>query len=89
MSAPASLRLFALFGPTIGLLCLHGVTGHAYPGDVFVAGAPATGPAVHKATEVPVGSYSVSSETGAAQYSFPLAVPPGRGGLAPSYSSAP
>jgi hypothetical protein len=61
-----------------------------YPGPVFETAAPVLGPEVEK-TEVPSGTYSVSTRTGAARYSYPMTVPPGRRGMEPglvlSYSS--
>jgi RHS repeat-associated protein len=79
------VRNLALFGPTFALFILLGMTrrGDAYPADVFVAGSPAKGPAVHKSTEVSSEAYSVSTSTGAAQYTFPIPVPPGRASMAP------
>ena len=79
---PRSLLLAAL---TLSVLAVSMVTaGWAYPGDVFTAGAPMKGPSIHHATEVPTGTYAVAPSTGAAQYTFPVVVPPGRAGLAPT-----
>jgi RHS repeat-associated protein len=85
-------RNLALAGPTIALLALCATrTSSAYPADVFTAGSPLKGPAVHPRVEVPMGSWAVSPQTGAATYSFGIPVPPGRNGMAPqlalSYSS--
>ena len=56
----------------------------AYPGDVFQTRGPVNGPSVQPNTDIKVGTYSVSSQTGAAIYSYPIAVPPGRRGMEPS-----
>lgn len=79
------LRAVALAGPTC-LFLLGGFIGRsqAYPGAVFVSPAPVSGPAVSKTTTVPSGSWTVSSSTGAAEFSIPISVPPGRLGMEPS-----
>lgn len=85
------LRAAALAGPTV-LFLLGGLIGRsqAYPGDVFATGGAAKAAPVSPTAAIDGNSWSVASRTGAAQYSFPIAVPPGRG-LAPqigiSYTS--
>lgn len=85
------LRAAALAGPTV-LFLLGGLIGRsqAYPGDVFATGGAAKTAPVSPTAAIDGNSWSVASRTGAAQYSFPIAVPPGRG-LAPqigiSYTS--
>src|SRR5687768_5715286 len=81
------VRNIALAGPTIAIFAFSAARdSSAYPADVFTAGAPLKGPAVHRAVEVPSGTWSVSPQTGAALYSFPIPVPPGRSGMAPQLS---
>jgi hypothetical protein len=46
--------------------------------------APAIGSDPPKAADVRTGDASVSTQTGALQYSYPIKVPPGRHGVAPS-----
>lgn len=62
----------------------------ADPADIFTVGAPAIGSAPPKAADVHNGDASVSA-TGALEFSYPIAVPPGRHGMQPgialSYSS--
>ena len=64
---------------------------HGSPGDIFAMPAPLVGADPPKATELKDGDASVSTQTGALQYSYPIQVPPGRNGMAPhlalSYSS--
>ena len=63
----------------------------AAPADVFEIAAPVIGAEPPKAAEIHEGDASVSTQTGAAQYSYPIEVPPGRQGVQPhlalSYSS--
>lgn len=86
-------RVAALGGPTAVLLMLIAARStFAYPGDVFASAAPVRGPSVAANTDIPSGTYSVSTATGAAQYSVAVPVPPGRNGVAPKlalvYSSS-
>lgn len=53
------------------------------PGDIFQLGAPVIGSGPPKGEDIKVGDTSVSA-TGAFQYSYPIAVPPGRNGMQPS-----
>jgi hypothetical protein len=61
------------------------------PGDIFTTSAPVIGAEAPKATPLAAGDSSVSEQTGAFQYSYPIKVPPGRHGMQPhlalSYSS--
>jgi RHS repeat-associated protein len=61
-------------------------SAHAGPGDIFSVPAPAVGSAAPKAADINAGDASVSTQTGALQYSFPIAVPPGRHGMQPHLS---
>src|SRR5262245_12468168 len=60
----------------------------AAPADVFQISAPVLGPAPPKAADIKVGDASVSTQTGALQFSVPIEVPPGRNGMKPSLSLA-
>ncbi len=69
------------------------IVGHvrfvtAEPGDIFQSSAPVIGSDPPKAAAVQHGDASVSAQTGALRYSYPIAVPPGRHGLAPQLSLA-
>ncbi|MEQ1715821.1 MAG: hypothetical protein ABL907_07540 [Hyphomicrobium sp.] len=55
----------------------------ASPGDIFTQAAPLIGADPAKAADLRTGDASVSTQTGALQYSYPITVPPGRGGMAP------
>lgn len=61
------------------------------PGDIFSSPAPVIGSDPPKASDISDGDASVSTQTGAFQYSYPIRVPPGRNGMVPqlalSYSS--
>ncbi|MFN0252061.1 MAG: hypothetical protein ACKV2T_34615 [Kofleriaceae bacterium] len=63
----------------------------ASPGDIFSIPAPALGSDPPKAAELSSGDATVSTQTGAMQYSYRVSLPPGRSGMAPqlalSYSS--
>src|SRR5687768_13325957 len=79
----ASLATQAL---AISLCALASVSLGA-PGDVLQTAAPVLGADPPKARAIADGDASVSTQTGALQYSFPIAgIPPGRQGMAPALS---
>jgi RHS repeat-associated protein len=61
------------------------------PSDIFTQPAPTIGTNPAKASDLKAGDASVATTTGALEYSFSIAVPPGRNGMAPkiglTYSS--
>jgi hypothetical protein len=78
------LRAVALAGSTVLLLLVISARSTlAYPGDVVVTAGPVQGPNVVAQTQVRAGTWSVSSRTGAAEYSYPIALPPGRVDMQP------
>src|SRR5882672_10705481 len=89
-------RRFGLAARALALsMVLVAVVGigpaHGAPGDVFSLGAPVIGSPAPKTADIGDGSASVSTQTGALEYSYPIAVAPGRHGMQPhlalSYSS--
>ncbi|MCI0584217.1 MAG: hypothetical protein L0227_15255, partial [Chloroflexi bacterium] len=54
--------------------------------DALEAGAPSLDSAAPRPTGSQAGSHGISEQTGAASYSFPLAVPPGRREMQPGLS---
>ncbi len=74
---------------TLAIVCL-GVFGvsslFAEPADVLDNSGTISEAKAPDATAIEVGNGSVSTQTGAFQYSFPIAVPPGRMGVQPSVS---
>src|SRR5688572_32191579 len=56
------------------------------PGDISQIAAPVLGASPPKAQDIADGDASVSTQTGALNYSFPIRVPPGRNGMVPSLS---
>ncbi len=65
---------------------MMGQTASANPTDVTTSPAPVVGADPPKGTEIESGDAKVAPKTGALQYSYPIAVPPGRGAAAPSLS---
>jgi hypothetical protein len=55
----------------------------AGPADIFEIGAPVIGSEAPKAASVQQGDATVSTQTGAATYAFPISVAPGRLGAQP------
>ena len=52
-------------------------TAAGAPDDIFMIAAPVVGSDPPKATDIRDGDASVSTQTGALQYSYPIQVPPG------------
>ena len=87
-------------GPLHGLALLLGASlpivlqnsvGWSEPADITHMAAPMLGADAPAARDVAAGDASVSTQNGTLSYSYPIVVPPGRGGAAPqlalSYSS--
>lgn len=56
------------------------------PGDIMQSAAPVLGAEAPKSLTLDAGDASVSPQTGAFTYGFPIAVAPGRAGMQPSLS---
>ena len=80
-----SSRVLAL---AMALSAIVSIRAAAAPGDIYQMGAPAIGSAPPKAADISAGDASVSTQTGAFQYGYPIPVPPGRNGMKPSLSLA-
>lgn len=81
----AATAAFAVFA-SVGLRPARGA-----PADIFSSAAPAFGAGPPKAAELHAGDATVSIETGAFTFAYPIIAPPGRNGVVPhlslSYSS--
>src|SRR5688500_8848855 len=53
------------------------------PADIIAMSAPDVGGEAPKAQDIADGDVSTSMQTGALQYSYPIAIPPGRLGFQP------
>jgi hypothetical protein len=60
----------------------------AAPADVMDSPAPLPGDPAPKTRDIKVEDATVSTQTGALEYSYPLTLPPGRGGAVPKVSLA-
>ena len=58
----------------------------AAPGELLTTAAPALTSAQPKTASLNAGDASVSTQTGAMEYSYPIKVPPGRHGMQPALS---
>jgi hypothetical protein len=82
-------RSFAAFLALAAILPLR--IASSAPADSFASAAPVITAEPPKAADVKAGDLTVSTQTGSVAWSYPIAVPPGRNGVAPtialSYSS--
>jgi hypothetical protein len=56
------------------------------PADIFAQPAPVIGSDPPQSRDLPDGDVSVATQTGSLNYSYPVKLPPGRNGMAPSLS---
>ncbi|MEO8844988.1 MAG: toxin TcdB middle/N-terminal domain-containing protein [Kofleriaceae bacterium] len=68
----------------MALVAFVQVRATASPGDIFSIAAPSLAADQPKAAALNAGDASVSTQTGALQYTYPIHVPPGRHGMQPS-----
>jgi RHS repeat-associated protein len=81
---PLTRGMAALMVTIVSVFTLRPATGS--PSDIFQQPAPVLGSDPPKATALQAGDASVSSQTGALQFSYPISVAPGRNGMAPQLS---
>jgi RHS repeat-associated protein len=86
-----SIRVPAKVGVAIGLVAALASIALASPGDPFTVALPGRDTSPPEGLTA-TGAADVSAQQGAATYAYPIAVPPGRGGMTPhlslSYSSS-
>ena len=68
----------------MALVAFIQVRATASPGDIFSIAAPNLSADQPKAAALNAGDASVSPQTGALTYTYPIRVPPGRHGMQPS-----
>jgi RHS repeat-associated protein len=69
---------------SIALTLVWSATAAGAPTDVFNGAAPSLDGRAPDATKIDGGDWGIADQTGAATYTVPLAVPPGRRGMQPS-----
>jgi hypothetical protein len=79
---PLPVRATALAMALVAVVSIR--PAQAAPGDIFSSPAPVINSSPQKAADLHDGDASVSAQTGAFEYSYPIRVPPGRNGQAPS-----
>ena len=88
-SRTAFTRSLATLLVVISVLQLR--VARSAPADTFASPAPALSAEPVKAADIKAGDLTVSSQTGAISWGYPVAVPPGRSGMSHgislSYSS--
>ena len=82
-------NLVALVAKRCTAIALAAIAGfgnfvHAAPADIVSSAAPEMGADAPKGSALTGAEASVSSQTGGLQYAYPIAMPPGRGGMVPS-----